>query len=99
MIAGCGALGYVGYAYADAAIYQAYQNWSFDEQLHGRTPNVAAFLADSTPLRRFLRHSVVVEERQEAKQGNENGGGGNTASRPPSTAREFFERAVIGRIE
>jgi sortase A len=87
-IAGFGALVYVGYAYADAAIYQAYQNWSFDEQLHGRIPGVAAFLADSTPLRRFLRRSVVVEEQEEA-----------TPSRPPSTAREFFARAVIGRIE
>jgi sortase A len=98
MIAGFGALGYVGYVYADAAFYQAYQNWAFDEQLHGRTPSVAVFLADSTPLRRFLRRSVVVEEQEEAKSASESAGAGNT-SRPPSTARELFERAVIGRIE
>ena len=64
---GLGAMGYVGYVYADLAFYQAYQNWAFDEQLHGRTPGVAGFLADVTPLRRFLRRSVVVEEEQEAR--------------------------------
>jgi sortase A len=100
MIAGLGALGFVGYVYADAAFYQAYQNWAFDEQLHGRTPNVAAFLADSTPLRRFLRRSVVVEEQEETKAASDSAGAGTTTpSRPPATAREFFERAVIGRIE
>jgi sortase A len=90
LIAGCGALGYVGYAYADAAFYQAYQNWAFDEQLRGRIPSVAAFLEDTTPLRRFLRRSVVIEEQEEAKQ---------ALSGAPSGARELFERAVIGRIE
>jgi len=90
LLAGLGAMGYVGYVYADSAFYQAYQNWAFDEQLHGRTPSVAVFLADATPLRRFLRRSVVVEEQQEANR---------APSRPPSTACEFFERAIIGRIE
>jgi sortase A len=96
MMAGFGALGYVGFVYADSELYEAYQNWAFDEQLHGRTPGVVAFLADATPLRRILRRDVVVQEHEEIK-GPDFGTGDRAA--PPSPAHKMIERALIGRIE
>lgn len=44
LAAGIGALGYYGYVYFDAKVYEAYKNWAFDEQLRGARPSAAAFL-------------------------------------------------------
>jgi len=100
LLGGLGAMGYVGYVYADSELYQRYENWAFDEQLHGRAPSVPAFLADATPLRRVLRRSVVVEEREETKTDIESADRAKAAPlERPSTAREMLERALIGRIE
>jgi len=49
LLAGLGALGYSGYVYLDAALYQSYENWAFDQQLRGRVPTVKAYVADSAP--------------------------------------------------
>ena len=58
-----GALSYTAYVYADASLFQSYQNWAFDEQLHGRSPSVIAYLEDATPLRRLFRRDVVIAEK------------------------------------
>jgi sortase A len=102
MLGGLGALGYVGYVYADSAFYQAYQNWAFDEQLHGRTATVGAFLADATPLMQLLRRPVVVGEREDAKRASDSVSTGSTAhsgSASISRSRAVVERAIVGRIE
>lgn len=51
LLLGVSALGYYGYSVADQYVYQAYENWSFDQQIAGRT-NVtfADYLREQTPL-------------------------------------------------
>ena len=103
LLVGLAALGYSGYVYANAEIYQKYQNWAFDEELHGRKPSVKSFLEDSTPLRRVLRRRVFLEEQQESAAtadslGRVESNPGEAHSHHSST-RELVERALIGRIE
>ena len=35
-VLGLAALGYYGYTLVDESVYQAYENWSFDQQIAGR---------------------------------------------------------------
>lgn len=44
LIVGMAALGYSGYAYLDTYVYQAYEEWSFDQEAAGKTPSVAEFI-------------------------------------------------------
>jgi sortase A len=103
LFGGLAALGYVGYVYADAAVYQKYENWAFDEELRGRAPSVPEFLKDSTPLRKVLRRAAVEQEREETQDpqneaDRENPAGPARRAPAPTTPKQVLERALIGRI-
>ena len=85
LLAGLGALGYSGYVYADAALYQSYQNWAFEQELRGRIPTVKAYVADSTPVP--IRKTLGQGETEAAPDY-----GGSVV--PPTV-----QRSIIGRIE
>jgi sortase A len=49
-IVGLAALAYYGYSLSDQYVYQAYQNWSFDQQIAGRSHvTFADFVRERTP--------------------------------------------------
>lgn len=51
LLVGIVALGYSGWAYIEAEVYQAYEDWSFDQEVAGRRPSVGAFLRDQVAVR------------------------------------------------
>src|SRR5947209_13610356 len=85
LLAGLVALGYSGYAYLDAALYQSYQNWAFDQELRGRIPTIKAYVADSAPAP--IRKAMGEGETVTAP---DNGG---------SVVPPTVQRSIIGRIE
>jgi sortase A len=46
LIAGISSLTYAGYAWVEAKTFQAYEEWSFDQELAGNTPSVLGYLRD-----------------------------------------------------
>ncbi len=86
---GIAALGYYGYTLSDQYIYQAYQNWAFDQEIAGRTyVTFGDYLRERTPLGALLGRSPVpaatapqTESKPEVNQ-------------PPRPA----EGAVLGRV-
>ncbi len=49
LILGVCAVGYYGYSLSNEYIYQAYQNWAFDQQIAGRRVAFADYLREKTP--------------------------------------------------
>jgi len=49
LILGICAIGYYGYSASNQYIYQAYQNWAFDQQIAGRKVAVADYVREKTP--------------------------------------------------
>lgn len=49
LILGLCAIGYYGYSASNEYIYQAYQNWAFDQQIAGRKVAFADYLREKTP--------------------------------------------------
>jgi sortase A len=47
LVVGMVALGWSGYVYADAHLYQYYEDWSFDQESKGRIASVIGFLRDA----------------------------------------------------
>src|SRR6478752_696068 len=47
LVVGMVALGWSGYVYADAHLYQYYEDWSFDEESKGRIASVIGSLRDA----------------------------------------------------
>jgi len=51
LLSGLCGIGYYGYTLADQYVYQAYENWAFDQQIAGRTDvTFADYLRERTPL-------------------------------------------------
>ena len=49
LILGLCALGYYGYSLSNEHIYQAYQNWAFDQQIAGRKVAFTDYIRERTP--------------------------------------------------
>lgn len=54
LVLGLWAVGFYGYTLADLHVYQAYQNWAFDQQIAGRRATYTDYLRAKTPLRYLL---------------------------------------------
>lgn len=51
LFGGIGCIGYYGYEIGDEYVYQAYENWAFDQQIGGRPPvTFFDYLRERTPL-------------------------------------------------
>lgn len=90
LILGLGGVGYYGYALSDQYIYQAYENWAFDQQIAGRQGvTFSDYLRDETPFG-FLAGSAPAKP----------------ATVTPATARlaeqplaRPAEGSMLGRVE
>lgn len=58
------ALGYTGYVYLDSRVYQAYADWSFDQQSAGKAPTVMGFLRDGAALRTALSGDLAGDSSE-----------------------------------
>lgn len=91
LLTGVAALGYCAYVYTDAKVYEAYENWSLDQQAQGKVSGVIAFLRDKTPLRYALSNPNTQSDIAEAdRTGN--------AREQESAPRRVAPRELIGRI-
>lgn len=55
LLLGISLLGYYAYTLSDQYVYQAYENWAFDQQIAGRpTVNFADYLREKTPFASFI---------------------------------------------
>ncbi len=60
LILGICAIGYYGYSVSNQYVYQAYENWAFDQQIAGRRVAFADYLREKTPFG-FLVGSKAAE--------------------------------------
>jgi sortase A len=54
LLAGLAGVGYYGYSLADQYVYQAYANWTFDQEIAGDHVTFIDYLRSETPLRYVL---------------------------------------------
>jgi sortase A len=87
IVLGLGGVGYYAYTLADQYIYQAYENWAFDQQIAGR-PGVtfADYLHERTPLGVVMGKRAAPASIPEAPKSSPN---------VPALA----EGALLGRVE
>ena len=91
LLTGVVALGYCAYVYTDARVYEAYENWSLDQQAQGKVTGVIAFLRDKTPLRYLLSNPNTPSDTAETDRA------GNARDQE-SAPRRVPPRELIGRI-
>jgi sortase A len=88
IILGLAGVGYYAYTLGDQYVYQAYENWAFDQQIAGR-PGVtfADYLRERTPF------AFLMMKRAAAPQPNP------ATQKPSPVAPTLAEGALLGRIE
>lgn len=90
LLLGLGGVGYYAYATADTYIYQAYQNWAFDQQIGGRPAvTFADYLRERTPFG-FLAGNAASQPAV------------TTTASPPALPSEMpppAQGSLLGRIE
>jgi sortase A len=90
-VIGISALGYYGYVLANQYVYQAFENWAFDQQIaSGRAVSFADYLREKTPV------GFLVGEKSPASEPTT-----AVSSRPPDVSGPArpTEGAVLGRVE
>ncbi|MBV8552578.1 MAG: class D sortase [Acidobacteriaceae bacterium] len=89
-LAGICALGYYGYTFGDEYVYQAYENWAFDQQISGnKTVTFADFIRAAMPFGSLLGGGTALPPDV-------------AASRPPSPAPQAprpVYGSILGRVE
>jgi sortase A len=76
-LVGIGALGFYAYVTFDARIYEAYENWAFEQRLNGVQPTVWAFLHDEA--------AQLFGGNEPTRQGKpESGGDAGAGQKSPS---------------
>jgi sortase A len=88
----CG-LAYYGYTLANQYLYQAYENWAFDQSIAGRRATLTDWLMQTTPLGELVgyRQPPLVKPLPAAKAP-----GGEQSAVPPPV---LPEGALLGRVE
>jgi sortase A len=88
IILGLAGVGYYAYTLCDQYVYQAYENWAFDQQIAGR-PGVtfADYLRERTPF------AFLIMKRAAAPKPNP------AAQKPSPVAPALAEGALLGRVE
>ena len=85
----CG-VGYYGYTVADQYVYQAYENWAFDQAIAGRShATFGDYIREQTPFG-FLAPSKPAESAESAQ---------SARSQTPAMQARPAEGTVIGRVE
>ena len=88
LLMGIAGVGYYGYTVCDEYVYQAYQNWAFDQEIAGRT-NVtfADYVRERTPFG-FLTGTASSTGATEAQR-----------QTPPSGMARPADGAILGRVQ
>jgi sortase A len=85
---GISCIGFYGYTLANEHIYQAYENWAFDQQIAGRSVTFSDWLRERTPLGSYMTppqsSTAKVAKPAEPMQ--------TPMQRPPA------EGAVVGKV-
>ncbi len=96
LVAGLCGIGYYGYTVADEYVYQAYENWAFDQQIAGHLPvTFADWVRDKTPF------SFLVGARTNqptAPIAQTNGTAPKLGLPPAPVAGELLGRVEIPRL-
>jgi sortase A len=87
-LCGVTCIGYYGYSLANQHIYQAYENWAFDQLIAGRTVGFTDWLRERTPLGGFMK-PPQSSTAGIAKPGN---------PMEAPTERPLPEGAVVGKV-
>jgi sortase A len=87
IVLGLGGVGYYGYTLGDRYLYQAYENWAFDQQIAGR-PGVtfADYLRERTPLGFVMANRATPAPNP-------------AAPKPSAGVPALAEGALLGRVE
>ncbi len=86
------ALGWSGYAYVDSHLYQKYEDWAFDQESHGKSPSVIAFV-----------RNALFEATQPQSAGSQPAADDSLkikrVTRQVPQARQPTDPGMLGRIE
>jgi sortase A len=85
LLLGMSALGYYGYSLSDQYVYQAYENWAFDQAIAGRPVTLADYLREKTPFGSLVRTNTQAGIKPEVT--------------PQATAVHPAEGSLLGRVE
>lgn len=89
-VIGICALAYYGYVLANQYVYQAFENWAFDQQIaSGRAVSFADYLREKTPLGFLVGEKVTAPEATAAR---------SSAPRDASMPVRPEEGSVLGRV-
>ncbi len=90
LVIGIGALGYAGFGYLDSGIYQAYENWAFNQQVAGKAPGLWAFIRDGgawqSLVAGYAGNPAAIHEEP-------------VKSIPPAQPPRLATGSVVGRID
>src|SRR4051794_38454965 len=90
---GTAALGYYGYTLSDQLIYQAYENWAFDQKISGRSNvDFADYLRERTPF------GFLVGVKTPSRAEPHPGAIANSKPTEPSTESLPAEGSMLGRV-
>src|SRR5271154_5110865 len=100
LLLGLAALDFFVWVNTSSVLYQAYQDWAFDQTLRGLTPSVGGFVNDEA---RWLwsgasASAPKTEASSAPEAGFNNGSNGRPLNEQPSEAAPAM-RSVIGRLE
>jgi sortase A len=94
LAAGIGGTGYYGYMLSDQYVYQAFENWAFDQQIGGRTAvTFADYLREQTPFGFLVGPKPASPPSSAANE--------TAKAEPPkpSEAPRPLPGALLGRVE
>lgn len=94
LVIGLSCAGFYGYTLCDQYVYQAYENWAFDQQIAGhRHVTFTDYLREETPL------GVVMGNKAPVAPVRTNEAARSTVAEPEATPAPPPEGALLGRIE
>jgi sortase A len=93
LLAGLCGLGYYGYTLVNEYVYQAYQNWAFDEEIAGHHVTYRDWVMQKTPLGAWTGYSAPPAVKSLSARNTPKGA--ETPAAPPALA----EGALLGRVE
>ncbi len=94
LVIGISGAGFYGYTLCDEYVYQAYENWAFDQQIAGhRRVTFTDYIREQTPL------GAVMGEKAPVAPIRTHPAATNTQPKPEAAPAPPAEGALLGRIE
>ncbi len=92
LVVGLAALGYCAYIYLDAKVYDAYQNWAFDQRAQGLSPSVHDFVFKGAFVRALFGRETEVTRPVEPRPDQQ------AQAEPQPKPKRLPPDTMIGRI-